>query len=120
MERKVRVGNLEKTGKVSDYCYIIPTFFLSFISVPWVDTVIGGGKPFRKVGGQVYVLENDELVTEDDPKGDQKIDKDGVLQGGEIACPYVSKVSFHTNAQAVNSRRRHLFFPNVIQPGSIC
>ncbi|KAF8579967.1 hypothetical protein K439DRAFT_1358324 [Ramaria rubella] len=42
---------------------------------------MGGGKPFRKVGNTVYVLENDELVTEDDPKGDQKIDKDGFLQG---------------------------------------
>lgn len=29
------------------------------------------------------MLENDELVTEDDAKGDQKINKDGVLQGGE-------------------------------------
>lgn len=47
---------------------------------------MGGGKPFRKVGGQVYILDNDELVTEDDPKGDQKIDKDGVLQGGEAGC----------------------------------
>lgn len=44
--------------------------------------VMGGGKPFRKVGDQVYILENDELVTEDDPKGDQKIDKDGNLLGG--------------------------------------
>ncbi|KAF8502414.1 chromatin remodelling complex Rsc7/Swp82 subunit-domain-containing protein [Hysterangium stoloniferum] len=39
-------------------------------------------KSFRKIGEVVYILENDELVTDEDPKGDEKIDKDGVLQGG--------------------------------------
>jgi hypothetical protein len=63
----------------------------SFISIHSVEIVMGGGKPFRKVKGLVYVLDNDELVTEDDPKGDQKIDKDGVLQGGEVTCSYFSE-----------------------------
>jgi hypothetical protein len=48
----------------------------------------------------VYVIEGDELVTEDDPKGDTKIDKNGNLLGGAFAvffsfplmCPYVLKL----------------------------
>ncbi|KAI0074934.1 hypothetical protein K474DRAFT_1685549 [Panus rudis PR-1116 ss-1] len=43
---------------------------------------MGGGKPFKKIQGKVYVIDGDELVTEDDPKGDTKIDKDGNLLGG--------------------------------------
>ncbi|KAI0278734.1 chromatin remodelling complex Rsc7/Swp82 subunit-domain-containing protein [Russula aff. rugulosa BPL654] len=43
---------------------------------------MGGGKPFRVIQGKVYVIEGDELVTEDDPKGDTKIDKNGNLLGG--------------------------------------
>ncbi|KAJ7625089.1 chromatin remodelling complex Rsc7/Swp82 subunit-domain-containing protein [Mycena polygramma] len=43
---------------------------------------IGGGKPFRKIQGKVYIIEGDEFVTEDDPKGDEKIDKWGNLLGG--------------------------------------
>ncbi|KAJ7070021.1 chromatin remodelling complex Rsc7/Swp82 subunit-domain-containing protein [Mycena amicta] len=43
---------------------------------------IGGGKPFRRINGQVYVIDGDEFVTEDDPKGDTKIDKWGNLLGG--------------------------------------
>ncbi|KAJ6613593.1 chromatin remodelling complex Rsc7/Swp82 subunit-domain-containing protein [Mycena sp. CBHHK59/15] len=43
---------------------------------------IGGGKPFRKIQGQVYIIDGDEFVTEDDPKGDEKIDKWGNLLGG--------------------------------------
>ncbi|KIJ23248.1 hypothetical protein M422DRAFT_276219 [Sphaerobolus stellatus SS14] len=38
----------------------------------------------RKVGEREYVFENDELVTDDDPKGDEKIDKDGALLGGRV------------------------------------
>ncbi|KAF7292994.1 hypothetical protein MIND_01198700 [Mycena indigotica] len=45
----------------------------------------GGGKPFRRVNGQVYVIDGDEFVTEDDPKGDTKIDKWGNLLGGASA-----------------------------------
>jgi chromatin structure-remodeling complex protein RSC7 len=42
------------------------------------------GRPqFKKVGTRMYVLEGDELATDDDPKGDTKIDKDGSLIGGE-------------------------------------
>ncbi|CCL99390.1 uncharacterized protein FIBRA_01408 [Fibroporia radiculosa] len=42
----------------------------------------GGGKPFRRIQGKVYILENDEYVTDDDPKGDAKIDSQGNLLGG--------------------------------------
>lgn len=44
--------------------------------------VLGGGKPFRKIQGQVYIIDGDEFVTDDDPKGDEKIDKWGNLLGG--------------------------------------
>ncbi|RXW15670.1 hypothetical protein EST38_g10185 [Candolleomyces aberdarensis] len=40
------------------------------------------GKPSRKIQGQTYFIEGDEFVTEDDPKGDEKIDKNGNLLGG--------------------------------------
>ncbi|KAJ6590984.1 chromatin remodelling complex Rsc7/Swp82 subunit-domain-containing protein [Mycena vulgaris] len=43
---------------------------------------LGGGKPFRKIQGKAYIIEGDEFVTEDDPKGDEKIDKWGNLLGG--------------------------------------
>ncbi|KAJ7216663.1 chromatin remodelling complex Rsc7/Swp82 subunit-domain-containing protein [Mycena pura] len=43
---------------------------------------MGGGKPFRRINGKVYIIEGDEFVTEDDPKGDEKIDKWGNLLGG--------------------------------------
>ncbi|TFY55332.1 hypothetical protein EVG20_g9359, partial [Dentipellis fragilis] len=44
--------------------------------------VMGGGKPFGKIQGKLYVIDGDEYVTEDDPKGDTKIDKHGNLLGG--------------------------------------
>ncbi|KAJ7164887.1 chromatin remodelling complex Rsc7/Swp82 subunit-domain-containing protein [Mycena filopes] len=43
---------------------------------------LGGGKPFRKILGKVYIIEGDELAIDDDPKGDEKIDKWGNLLGG--------------------------------------
>ncbi|KAG6856713.1 hypothetical protein H0H87_001502 [Tephrocybe sp. NHM501043] len=43
---------------------------------------LGGGKPFRKIHGKVYIIDGDEFVTDEDPKGDQKIDYSGVLLGG--------------------------------------
>ncbi|KAJ7151429.1 chromatin remodelling complex Rsc7/Swp82 subunit-domain-containing protein [Mycena crocata] len=43
---------------------------------------LGGGKPFRKIQGKVYIIEGDEFVTDDDPKGDEKIDKWGNLLAG--------------------------------------
>ena len=42
---------------------------------------IGGGRPFRKINGKVYVIEGDEFVTEEDPKGNTKIDAAGRLLG---------------------------------------
>lgn len=48
--------------------------------------VFGGGKPSRTIQGQVYIIDGDEFVTDDDPKGDEKIDKWGNLLGGEF-CP---------------------------------
>ena len=46
------------------------------------EAPMGGGKPFRKIQGQVYIIDGDEFVTEDNPKGDEKIDKFGNLLGG--------------------------------------
>ncbi|KAF8653665.1 hypothetical protein AX16_003816 [Volvariella volvacea WC 439] len=43
---------------------------------------VGGGKPFRRIQGKAYVIDGDEFITEDDPKGDEKIDKWGNLLGG--------------------------------------
>ncbi|KAJ7130256.1 chromatin remodelling complex Rsc7/Swp82 subunit-domain-containing protein [Mycena epipterygia] len=43
---------------------------------------LGGGKPFRKIQGKAYIIEGDAFVTEDDPKGDEKIDQWGNLLGG--------------------------------------
>jgi chromatin structure-remodeling complex protein RSC7 len=45
---------------------------------------LGGGTPFRKIQGKVYIIENDEFVTEDDPKGNTKIGNNGVLLGGTL------------------------------------
>lgn len=47
------------------------------------EAPLGGGKPFRRIQGKVYIIENDEFVTDDDPKGDTKVDKHGNLLGGE-------------------------------------
>ncbi|KAF5350549.1 hypothetical protein D9756_008720 [Leucocoprinus leucothites] len=46
------------------------------------EAPMGGGKPFRKIQDKVYVIDGDEFVTEDNPKGDEKIDKWGNLLGG--------------------------------------
>ncbi|KAI0340443.1 hypothetical protein BDW22DRAFT_1379280 [Trametopsis cervina] len=40
------------------------------------------GRVFRRIGGNVVYIDGDEYVTEDNPKGDEKIDKDGNLLGG--------------------------------------
>ena len=42
----------------------------------------GGGKPFRMVQGKAYVIEGDEFITEEDEKGNTKIDEFGNLLGG--------------------------------------
>lgn len=42
-----------------------------------------GGRAWRRVGDKVCYIEGDEFVTEPDEKGDQKIDIDGNLLGGE-------------------------------------
>ena len=46
------------------------------------EVPMGGGKPFRKIHGQVYIIDGDEFVTEDNPIGDEKIDQFGNLLGG--------------------------------------
>ncbi|KAI0657495.1 chromatin remodelling complex Rsc7/Swp82 subunit-domain-containing protein [Cubamyces menziesii] len=43
---------------------------------------MGGGKPFKRILGKIYIMEGDEYVTDDDPKGDTKIDINGNLLGG--------------------------------------
>ncbi|KAF9440928.1 hypothetical protein P691DRAFT_767015 [Macrolepiota fuliginosa MF-IS2] len=49
---------------------------------PGKEASMGGGKPFRKIGNKVHVTDGDEFITEDDPRGDEKIDKWGNLLGG--------------------------------------
>lgn len=44
---------------------------------------MGGGRPFKRIQGKIYIMDGDEYITEDDPKGDTKIDKNGDLLGGE-------------------------------------
>ena len=46
------------------------------------EAPMGGGKPFRKIHGEVHIIDGDEFVTEDNPIGDEKIDKFGNLLGG--------------------------------------
>ena len=59
------------------------------------EVPMGGGKPFRKIQGNVYVIENDEFVTDDDPKGDTKIDSNGNLLGGVCQCAAHSLLTDH-------------------------
>lgn len=42
------------------------------------------GRMYRVVQGKTYILEDDELLTEEDPKGNTKIDKNGNLLDGEF------------------------------------
>ncbi|KAG6915620.1 hypothetical protein DXG01_010696 [Tephrocybe rancida] len=46
------------------------------------EAPLGGGKPFRKIHGKVYIIDGDEFITDEDPKGNEKIDHSGVLLGG--------------------------------------
>jgi chromatin structure-remodeling complex protein RSC7 len=49
---------------------------------PEPEGPMGGGKPFRKIHGKVYIMDGDELITDEDPKGDTKIDPWGNLLEG--------------------------------------
>jgi hypothetical protein len=71
------------------------------------EEVMGGGKPFRVIQGKVYVIEGDEFVTEDDPTGDTKIDKNGNLLGGASLSP--SRIPFYVCVRARNVSLRHAF-----------
>ena len=53
------------------------------------------GRPWCRVGDRVYYIEGDEFITESDEKGDQKVDIDGVLQGGELGLVLLSEVQSH-------------------------
>ena len=46
------------------------------------EAPMGGGKSFRSIQGKIYIIDGDEFVTEDDPKGNEKIDQFGNLLGG--------------------------------------
>jgi chromatin structure-remodeling complex protein RSC7 len=46
------------------------------------EAPMGGGKPFRKIHGEVHSIDGNEFVTEDNPIGKEKIDKFGNLLGG--------------------------------------
>jgi chromatin structure-remodeling complex protein RSC7 len=65
-----------------------------------------GGKPFRKIQGQVYIIDGDEFVTEDNPIGDEKIDQFGNLLGGTRLFPILNIVFF---------RNRKLIYRSSIQ-----
>jgi chromatin structure-remodeling complex protein RSC7 len=67
------------------------------------EEIMGGGKPFRVIQGKVYVIDGDELVTEDDPKGDTKIDKNGNLLGGAFASFFFLSFLFYVRAHRVCS-----------------
>jgi chromatin structure-remodeling complex protein RSC7 len=74
------------------------------------EEVMGGGKPFRVIQGKVYVIEGDEFVTEDDPKGDTKIDKNGNLLGGAWFWRSSHLLSIVLSVCARASLRHTLFF----------
>lgn len=46
---------------------------------------MGGGKPFRKIQNKVYIIQGDEFVSDEDPKGNTKIDPHGNLLGGALS-----------------------------------
>jgi chromatin structure-remodeling complex protein RSC7 len=79
------------------------------------EEVMGGGKPFRVIQGKVYVIEGDEFITEDDPKGDTKIDRNGNLLGGACVLPLplrssgsdVTFIGRRFKAQTFNLPNRH-------------
>jgi hypothetical protein len=79
---------------------------------------LGGGKPFRKIQGKVYIIEGDEFVTDEDPKGDEKIDKWGNLLGG-LSLSFGLCVLSHF-LQDEDSRLQHLFCRDGIQNVAIC
>ena len=60
----------------------------------------GGGKPFRRINGQVYIIENDEYVTEDDLKGDTKIDQFGNLLGGAYSTVIICSSAYSGNVRS--------------------
>ena len=51
------------------------------------DGTLTGGKPFRRINDQIVAIDGDEYITEDNPKGDEKIDKWGRLLGGMSLRP---------------------------------
>ena len=53
------------------------------------EAPMGGGKPFRKIQGQVYIIDGDEFVTEDNPIGNEKIDQFGNLLGGTSSFSHI-------------------------------
>lgn len=63
---------------------------------PAKELPMGGGKPFRKIQDKVYVIDGDEFITEDNPKGDEKIDKWGNLLGGMCTSSFDTFYS-HSN-----------------------
>ena len=82
---------------------------------------LGGGKPFRKIQGKVYIIENDEFITDDDPKGDTKMDANGVLLGGRfISLMFLQKFNYFSIIQAGGLRLLHSYFQIDIQSVDIC
>ncbi|KAF7792943.1 hypothetical protein EIP86_004046 [Pleurotus ostreatoroseus] len=50
-------------------------------SVADEDAEEAGGKPFRRIQGKVYIIDGDEFITDNNEKGDTKIDPNGNLLG---------------------------------------
>lgn len=81
---------------------------------------IAGGKPFRRIQGQVYVIEDDEFITDNDPKGDEKIDANGNLLGGRKSKLARKCTLTHYMCQVESSKLRRLFYRVATQNASIC
>lgn len=81
---------------------------------------IGGGKPFRRIQDKVYVIDGDEYVTEDDPKGDDKIDKWGNLLGGTRLTRLCFTCESSPTSQVASSRHLHSFSQTDILNENIC
>lgn len=72
---------------------------------------IGGGKPFHRIQGKVYVIDGDEYVTDDDPKGDTKIDSNGNLLGGE-SCTSSTRTGMADAATERRFKSQTFILPN--------
>jgi hypothetical protein len=81
---------------------------------------LGGGKPFRKIQGKVYIIEGDEFITDNDPKGDEKIDNSGHLLGSAFYPQLYACAHKCSLVQAVVSKHRYSCSLTAILPDNTC